>query len=558
VHRTARIAVILGASLAILAPVVLVLWQSFLDGPFFAHNVHVSLRAYQFVFDDPKFYEAFGNSTLLAVGMTCIAVPVGAILAFLLVRTDLPGGRWLEPLILTPMFISSIVLAFGFVVALGPVGLLSTMVKHLIGFIPWNLYSKTSLVVLAGLTHVPHVFLYAASALRSLGSDVEEAARSSGAGPMRTALTVSLPMIAPSLLYASVLVFFLGFELFGLPLILADPQDTVVLSTYVYTLTNILGVPSYQLMAVVVLVIVAITLPLVFLQRRLLRNANRYVSIKGKAASQKPLAIGRWRWPAVALIVTWLLVTVVIPVCALVLRSFLSSWGDGVVLSDALTLRNFRELAEFPNVVRGIVNTFVLAVVGGAAAVGVYTLLNLAAHRWKSRWVTLMDYLVLLPRAMPGIVAGLAIFWLFLFVPWLQPLRQTLFAMWVAYTLVWMAYGMRLVSASLLQIGPELEEAGRVAGATAGRVSWDLTLPLIRVGLIGSWLMLFVTFVREYSTGVYLLSPGTEVIGSLLVSLWATGGVDIVVALSTLNIALVCGGLLLIALFGRKTRHGQA
>jgi iron(III) transport system permease protein len=229
-----------------------------------------------------------------------------------------------------------------------------------------------------------------------------------------------------------------------------------------------------------------------------------------------------------------------------------------VILSDALTLRNFRELAEFPNVVRGIVNTFVLAVFGGAAAVGVYTLLNLAAHRWQSRWVTLMDYLVLLPRAMPGIVAGLAIFWLFLFVPLLQPLRQTLFAMWVAYTLVWMAYGMRLVSASLLQIGPELEEAGRVAGATAGRVSRDLTLPLIRVGLIGSWLLLFVTFVREYSTGVYLLSPGTEVIGSLLVSLWATGGVDIVAALSTLNIALVCGGLLLIALFGRKTRHGQA
>jgi iron(III) transport system permease protein len=69
-------------------------------------------------------------------------------------------------------------------------------------------------------------------------------------------------------------------------------------------------------------------------------------------------------------------------------------------------------------------------------------------------------------------------------------------------------------------------------------------------------LLLFVTFVREYSTGVYLLSPGTEVIGSLLVSLWATGGVDLVVALSTVNIALVGVGLLLIAVFGRQSRHG--
>lgn len=555
-HPRARVALILAVAVAVLAPVLLVVWQSFLDGPFFARNVHFSLGAFGFIFDDPKFYAAFGNSLLLAVGMTLVAVPLGALLAFLLVRTDLPGGRWLEPLILTPMFVSSIVLAFGFVVALGPVGVVSLWVKDLLGFLPWNLYSKTSLVMLAGLTHVPHVFIYAASALRSMGSDVEEAARASGAGPLRTAVTISLPMIAPSLLYASVLVFFLGFELFGLPLILADPQDVLVLATYIYSLTSILGVPSYQLMAVVVLVIVAVTLPLVFLQRLLLRNANRYVSIKGKATHRRRLSIGIWRWPAVALIVTWLLVTVAIPVTALVLRSFVSTWGEGVALGEVLTLQNFQQLAEFPNIVRGIVNTLVIAVVGGAAAVGLYTLINLAAHRWNSRWATLLDYLVLLPRAMPGIVAGLAIFWLFLFVVPLQPLRQTLFAVWIAYTLVWMAYGMRVVSASMLQISPELEEAGRVAGASSTRVSRDVTLPLIRVGLIGSWLMLFVTFVREYSTGVYLLSPGTEVIGSMLVSLWATGAVDTVAALSTINIVFVCSGLLLLALFGKHSQHG--
>jgi iron(III) transport system permease protein len=555
-RRSIRIGVVVAVAIAVLAPLLLVLWQSMLDAPFFQRNVHLTSSAFEYVFADPDFYAAFGNSLLLAVGMTVVAVPIGATLAFLLVRTNLPGGRWLEPLILTPMFISSIVLAFGFVVALGPVGFVSLWVKARLGFIPWNLYSKTSLVVLAGLIHVPHVFLYAAAALRGVGTDVEEAARLAGAGPVRTALTVSLPMITPSLLYSGVLVFFLGFELFGLPLILADPQGIHVLATYVYSLTNVLGAPSYQLMAVVVLVIVAITLPLVFLQRRLLRNASRYISIKGKAAAHRPLSIGRWRWPAMALITVWLLVTVIIPVAALVLRSFLSSWGEGVHLADALTLRNFRELAEFPNVMRAMINTLAIAVVGGAAAVALYTLVNLATHRWASRWATLLDYLVLLPRALPGIVAGLAIFWLFLFIPPLQPLRQTLFAIWIAYALVWMAYGMRLVSAALLQIAPELEESGRVVGASAGRVTRDLTLPLIRAGLIATWLMLFVTFVREYSTAVYLLSPGTEMIGSLLVSLWATGGVDIVVALATVSIVMICGGLLVSALLGRRTQHG--
>jgi iron(III) transport system permease protein len=556
VQPCVRVGLILVAAVSVCAPVALVFWQSFLDGPFFAHNVHLSLGAFEYIFQDPRFYASFGNSLLLAVGMTVVAVPLGALLAFFIVRTDLPGRRWLEPLILTPMFISSIVLGFGFVVALGPVGIVSLEVKRLLGLVPWNLYSKTSLVVLAGLTHVPHVFVYSASALRGLGSDVEEAARSAGASPLRTAWTVSLPMIAPSLLYAAVLVFFLGFELFGLPLILADPQNISVLATYVYSLTNVLGVPSYQLMAVVVLVIVTITLPLVFLQRRLLRHANRYVSVRGKASAQRLLHIGSWRWPAVTLVWAWLAIAVIIPVCGLVLRAFLSRWGEGIEIAGALTLQNFRELGNFPNVIRAIVNTLVLGVVGGAASMAVYVMLNLAAHRWQSRWTTLMDYVVLLPRAMPGIVAGLTIFWLFLFVSPLQPLRQTLFSLWIAYTLVWMAYGMRLVSAALLQIAPELEEAGRVVGASAARVNRDLTVPLIRASLVGCWLLLFVTFVREYSTGVYLLGPGTEVIGSLLVSLWATGGVDLVVALSTVNVVIVGGGLLFIARYGRKLQHG--
>lgn len=547
-----RIAVIVALAVAVLGPVGLVVYQSFLDGPFFQPTTAWTLSAYEFVFDDDDFFDALRNSAVVACGMTAIAVPIGALLAFLLVRTDLPGRRWIEPLILVPMFVSSVVLAFGFVVALGPVGIASLWVKGLAGSVPWNIYSLGSLVVIAGLTHVPHVFLYASSALRSLGSDVEEAARTAGAGPMRVALTVSLPMVAPSLLYSAVLVFFLGFELFGLPLVLGDPEGILVLATYLYKLTNKLGTPSYQLMAVVVVVIIGISLPLVALQRQLLKNANRYVSVKGKASGQRPVPIGAMKWPALALIGAWLAVTVVIPVVGLVLRSFLSGWGEGVSILDSLTTAHFRELMEFSNLVRGITNTLALAVFGGAASVALYTLVNFAAHRWRSVWTFGLDYLVLLPRAMPGLVAGLAIFWVFLFTAPLRPLRQTLIAVWIAYTLVWLAYGMRLVSSSLLQIGPELEEAGRVVGAGPGRVSRDITLPLIRAGLLGSWVLIFITFVREYSTGVYLLSPGTEVIGSLLVSLWGTGAIDLVTALSTVNIAMIGTGLILMTIFVKQ------
>jgi iron(III) transport system permease protein len=118
-----------------------------------------------------------------------------------------------------------------------------------------------------------------------------------------------------------------------------------------------------------------------------------------------------------------------------------------------------------------------------------------------------------------------------------------LLSLWIAYSVVWLAYGMRLISSALLQVGPELEDAARVAGASQAQVSRHITLPLIRFGLIASWLLVFLIFEREYSTGVYLLSPGTEVIGSLLVSLWASGAIDLVAALSVINVLLVGVGL---------------
>jgi len=525
----------------------LIIYQSFLSEAFFSPTASLSLGAYRYVLTDSGFHSAFGTSLLVSFGMTVIAVPLGSLLAFLLVRTDLPGKKFLEPWLLVPIFLSPVVLAFGYVVAVGPVGFFSLWTKALVGRVPWNLYSLYGMILIAGLTHVPHSFLYVSAALRSLDPSVEEAARVTGAGPWRIAATVSLPLVLPSILFSAALIFLLGFELFGLPLVLGDPAGLLVLTTYLYKLTNLLGVPSYHLMAVVALSIVALTFPLVYAQRRMLRTAGRFAVIGGKGQAFRPLPLGALRWPAVAIVLLWLVVTVLLPLIGVALRSVVSQWGEGIKLSEVLTLDHFRGLLGYPNLVRGIVNTLLIGGIGGALSVVFYAMIGLAAHRWQSRWVSFLDYLVMLPRALPGLIVGLAFLWVFLFFKPIAPLRTTLFSLWIAYTVVWLAYGLRLISASLLQVKPELEEAARVTGARQGRVYRDVTLPLIRFGLIGSWLLVFMMFVREYSTGVYLLGPGTEVIGSLIVSLWGTGALDLISALSVIEIALV-GLILFIAL----------
>jgi iron(III) transport system permease protein len=541
--RFFRLSTLVLTVVVVLAPVVLIVYQSFLSGPFFQPRTHLSLDAYSFILDDEDFWEALRTSLFLAVGMTVIAVPVGVLLAFLVVRTDVPGGDRLEPLVVIPIFMSAVVLAFGYVVALGPVGFVSLAFKSVFGAVPWSIYSVWSIALVAGLTHVPHVYLYAASALKNLGSDIEEAARTTGAGPWTVALTVSLPMVMPAVLYAAVLVFFLGFELFGLPLVLGDPDGVLVLSTYLFKLTNKLGVPSYQLMAVVVVAIILIAIPLVAVQRRLLRNASRYVSIRGKGARKQPIRLGAWRWPAFAVIMAWFGFTVVVPMAGITLRAVVTGWGEGVNILSVLTLDHFRDLMTHGDAVRAILNTLGVAVIGGAVSVAAYTSVALSVHRWTSPWAKLVDYIALVPRAMPGVVAGLAMLWIFLFIKPLNPLRSTMISVWLAYSVVWFAYGLRMISGALLQIAPELEEAGRTVGATPGQVARHVTVPLIKGGMVTAWLLIFLIFAREYSTGVYLLAPGTEVIGSLMVSLWGTGAIDLVSALAVVNTVIIVAGL---------------
>jgi iron(III) transport system permease protein len=528
---------------AVLAPLSLILYQSLLSAPFFDARKALGLDAYRFIFSDGDFWKALVNSFLIASGMTLIAVPLGGVLAFVMERTDFPAKRFIEPLILVPSFVSPMVLAFGYVVAAGPVGFYSVLATRFLGGIPWGLYSVPAMAVIAGLTHVPNVYIYASSALKNLGSDVEEAARIAGASPLTVALSVSLPLIMPALLFSAVLVFFLGLELFGLPLVLGDPEGHLVLSTYLYELTNKLGTPSYHLMAAVAVCIVAMTVPLVLLQRKLLQNTRRYATIRGKAGRVRELPLGRWKWPAIALASLFLLVTVVVPLSGIVLRAFVTNWGLGVSVIDALTLDNFRSVFEEPTHTRAIWNTVLLGTLGGAITVACYTAIGFATHRRNDAWSRIVDFLVLAPRAVPGLLIGLAFLWVFLFFPPLRPLRTTIFSMWLAYSVVWLAYGMRLISSSLMQVSPELEEAARTVGASRGRISREITLPLIRAGLLGSWLLVFMIFEREYSTGVYLLAPGTEVIGAELVSLWQGGAIDVVAALALINIVLVLAGL---------------
>jgi iron(III) transport system permease protein len=243
---------------------------------------------------------------------------------------------------------------------MGPVGFYSLWAKDLFGDVPWNVYSLLSHRGDRGLTHVPHVYLYSSAALKSLGSDVEEAARVVGANPLQVALNVSLPMTMPALLYAAVLVFFLGFELFGLPLVLGDPEGHLVLATYLYKLTNKLGTPSYHLMAAVAVCSSRSRFRWCSCSagssrrpantcrsraRRRGRKCCRWADGSGSRCWWSPCG---WRSPSSC------------PISGIALRAFVEQWGEGIKLADVLTLANFRQVFDQSDQVRAVVNTFLI------------------------------------------------------------------------------------------------------------------------------------------------------------------------------------------------------
>lgn len=545
-----RVLIVAIFAVAILTPVLLLVYQSFLSGSFFAPNVEPSLDAYQFVLTDPQFWLALRNSLLIAAGMAFVAIPLGTGFAFLIARTDIPFKRVLGVVMILPMLMPSIIVGFGYIVAAGPTGLYSNIAQSILGFIPWTIYSPWTIIILSGFGSVPYVYLYTLTALSEVSSEMEEAARVSGANPIRTAANISLPLVTPAIAFSGVLVAFLGIELFGLPLILGAQADFDPLSVYLYKLTNRFGVPSYPIMATVVLLMIAASLPLVLIQRRLTRSAERFVSIKGKGSQRKLVSLGAMRWVFLGVILIWILLAVFVPLSGVVLRAFVNEWGSGVNLFEQFTWNHLEAAITQPSLSRSILNTVLLGTVGGLAAVACFLALALALRRQTGFLPWLMDHLVLIPRAIPGLAIGLVFLWVFLFVPGFAPLRSTLVSIWVAYMVVWLSYGLRLLSTAQLQIAPELEEAARVTGASPGRTLATVTMPLMKRGILSAWLLIFLMFVKDYSTGVYLMTSGNEVIGSLLISLSESGEMAAVAALSLINIVLIGTGLAVALRFG--------
>jgi iron(III) transport system permease protein len=536
--RVVQYAVFVILAIFVVAPIVPILYQSFRDQPLYAATGLFTIGNYVHLFTNAGFGQVILNTAIFAVGTTVLTLVIAIPMAVLVVRTRLPFGRLLGLSMQWPFFISSLILGFGWITLYGPAGFISVQFRQLFGFVPWDLYSLGGMAVTEAVGLAPIAYVFCVNALRQSDASLESAARVCGAGPIRILFTVIVPMLRPPIVYSSILIFSVSLETLSVPLLYGTPVRIQVFSTFLYTngLQSIR--PDYGILGAASTIILVVTIATVAIQAKVLKNAQRFISVRGKAVRPRLLELGWIRWVAAVAIVIYVIFGALLPIFGLFFRSFTMIFTPLQNPFQSLTLSNYQRVFTFPVYVQSITNSLIIAAVG-AVLVSILALLAvLVARRSPFRFARSVEYLALIPQAIPGIIVGIGFFWAFALFPGGSWVQGTLMAVIIAFGLRALPTAFGSIAPAIMQIGHELDDAARTSGADWLGAFFRVLRTLLRPAFVGAIILVFVTMIKEYSAALFLSSANTGVIGTTMLDLWVQGNTGSVAALATIQIAI--------------------
>jgi iron(III) transport system permease protein len=539
----------------VLGPFLPLLYASFRDRPLYEAGGVLTADPYRQLFSDSEFWHAAANTLQYAALSTAMAVTAGAAVAILVARTDLPGRRIFGRLTLLPLLLPSLGVVLGWIVVWGPGGYLTNLFDQRlhIGSLAIDTIPGMALIEAARL--LPVAFMTCEASLSRADSSLEDAARSSGASPLRVLRKVTIPMLRPALLNAGTLIFTLSIASLGIPLLLGTPRNIKFLSTYLYlTWTNAANPDPGSVSAGAMLLLVVAT-GLLLLRNRMLGAEARYVSVAGRAGRTALLSLRRWRWPLAAAVSLYLLFSTLIPVLGLAVMSFVVVLTPLVAPWHLLTWDHWRMLGQ-GEFLRSIEHSALLAVVGAILTTAVVALATLVAHRSRFPLRKTLPVVMLYPRAIPGLIIGIGFFWTFLVTGGIGDFfRGSIWGIMLAFCIRNLPFAYVVMYPTLARIGEELDRAGRSVGASWWRTCRTIVLPLLRPALFASFILMFVEILNDYDPALFLVKPGTEVIGTTMLSSFIQGTVGPVAALAMVQVAVT---VVVLAIGARLFKIGVA
>ncbi|MCA6112245.1 iron ABC transporter permease [Bradyrhizobium sp. CNPSo 4026] len=501
---------------------------------------HLSVTNFLTVLANPNVAEALFNTLIACGGGTLIAVAIGLLFSWVVVRTNTPGKAVIAAASVLPLFAPPLVAGVAWSILGSPKTGLINMVFKWAG-LDWHVdfYSMWGLVFVFGIYYAPYVYMFTSSALRNMDPSLEEAAEISGASAFSTLFTVTFPLIMPAIVSGMLLSFIVMLGIYGIPAVLGAPANINVLTTYIFKLTN-WSPPLYNTAAAVAILLMVVTGGLVYLQQKVLTGRS-YTTVAGKAFRPRSLDLGGWRWFTFALGLVYLLGVVVLPMLALIVAAFRKFMfiRDVSALFDmrAYSLMHFNAIFDNPLTLRSIYNAvevgIITAIIGGALAFAIgYTI-----HRTRLPGRRAIDLISTVPVAIPGLVVGVAYLWAWIGIP--GGLYGTIWILALAFIARFMPDTVKSLSTSFMQIHRELEEAAWVCGKGMLGTIATVMLPLARPGVLASMTLLFVLAIRELGSSLFLYTSDTMVMSVLLLDYYEGGNIGKTAAFSLVQTVLL-------------------
>lgn len=483
----------------------------------------LTLRYYHRLVREPALFTSSLNSTVFAVGSSAVALLFGAMLAWVVERTN-AAFKWLAYLTTiislgTPfiLYVSAWLFLLG---KAGPVNDLYRLVTGSDGVLI-NVYSMSGMILVEGFLWSPLVFLLLSATFRTSNPEYEEAARICGASVWDTIRRVTLKLALPSVLALALLVFIRAIEAFEVPALVGLPGKIHVLTTDIYLDLSDVVPPDFghaSSFSVFLLLVVGILLAF---YNRLSKSADRYHTVTGKGYRARMFDLGRGRHAATAIVLVNFFVILVLPLLALLWASFLPFFQPVRLRGFSLfTLENYRAVLDADYYLGLLWNTLFVAAVSATAAMAITLVAGwFAARRKAGAWV--LDQLATMPLIFPGIVLGVAVMQIYLQVP--IPIYGTVWILVIAFVIRYLPYGMRYSYAGMLQIHHELEEAAGVCGASPMTTLRRIIAPLLAPAMLSGWLFIFLLAARVLSLPILLSGPDSQMVAVEMFDLWTNG-----------------------------------
>lgn len=543
----------------VVVPIVYLVVSSFKPTGF-VFDEGFTLGHYRDLLTDPSLVRIFWNTTVFAIGSTAGALVIGGGLAWLVERTDMPARRVARAMIILPMATPPVLLAIAWVMLLDPqVGYLNSLGRAITrrdGPI-FNVFGLHGMIFVEAIALVPSSFLILSPAFRNMDPSLEDAAFASGAGLWTVLRKIVFPLLRPAILGAGVFLFMACYVIFDVPGIIGVPAGWPVFSTSIVNsaLHSPTGLPEYGRLSVLAVLLLAILLTLAFVYGRLIRRTEKYVTMAGKGYRARLYSLGKWRSVAVLVVAGYFCLAVVLPLLMLVWTSLLPyRTGVSATAFELLGFANYVDLANNERFFGAAWNTTRISLLAATIVAALSLGLSWVLIRTRSPGRKVLDALSFVPVALAGVMMGSSLIFVYLSIH-VIPLYGTIWIILVAYVTIYIAFGTKVTNAALIQMTPDLEDAGAASGANRTYVLRRITVPLMTPALVGLWIWVVAHCVRELSSALMLQGRGNMTLSTLLWDYWSGGRPTAAAAVGVLMVIALLG---LVGFWQAVSRRGDA